>query len=81
MNLTIFILKGHKSGKKNSSVNIRFFVKTSDIRNFSQNIRSDVQNISSGNTDAYNPGVHIMKVTALWRINYTSIDTVGSWNI
>jgi len=33
-----------KFGKKNnSSVNIRFVAKTSDIRNFSQNIRSDVK--------------------------------------
>jgi len=29
--------------KSNSLVNIRFVAKTSDIRNFSQNIRSDVK--------------------------------------
>jgi len=29
--------------KNNSSVNIRFVDKTSDIRNFSQNIKSDVK--------------------------------------
>jgi len=54
---------------KNSSVNIRFSAETSDNRNFSQNIRS-------GTTDAYHLRVHIRKVPALWRINYTSIDTV-----
>ena len=59
MNLTIFILKGYKiGGKNNSSVDIRYAAKTSDIRNFSQNIRS-------GNTDAYHPLVHIRKVPAL----------------
>ena len=74
MNLNIFILEGYKIGEKNnSSDNIRFAAKTSDIRNFSQNIRS-------GNTDAYHPLVHIRKVPALWRINHTSIDTVGSSN-
>ena len=74
MNLTIFILKGYKiGGKNNSSVDIRFAAKTSDIRNFSQNIRS-------GNTDTYHQRVHNRKVPALWRTNYTSIDTVGSSN-
>jgi len=74
MTLIIFILKGYKIGGENiSSVNIRFAAKTSDIRTSSQNIRS-------GNTDAYHPRVHIRKVPALWRINYTSIDTVGSSN-
>jgi len=74
MNLTIFILKGCKIGEKNiSSVNSRYAAKTSDIRNFSQNIRS-------GKTDAYHPRVHIRRVPGLWRINYTSIDTVGSSN-
>jgi len=29
--------------KNNSPVNIRFVAKTSDIRNFSENIRSDVK--------------------------------------
>jgi len=59
MNLNIFILEGYKIGEKNnSSDNIRFAAKTSDIRNFSQNIRS-------GNTDAYHPLVHIRKVPAL----------------
>ena len=72
MNLTIFILKRYKiRGKNNSSVNNRFAAKTSGIINFSQNIRSD-------NTDAYHPRVHIRKAPALWRKNYTSIDTVGS---
>ena len=75
MNLTIFILKGCKIwGRNNSSVNIRYAAKTSDIRNFSQNIRS-------ANTDAYHPRVYIRKVPALWLINYTSIDTVGSSNV
>ena len=74
MNLIIFILKGYKIwGKNISSVNIRFAAKTLDIRNFSENIRS-------GNTAAYHPRAHIRKVPALWRINYTSIDTVGSSN-
>jgi len=59
MNLTIFILKRYKiGGKNNSSLNIRFTAKTSDIRIFSQNIRI-------GNTDAYHPRVHIRKVPAL----------------
>ena len=35
--------------KNNSSVNISFVAKTSDIRNFSQNIRSD-KTIRRGNT-------------------------------
>jgi len=74
MNLTIFILKAYKIGEKNiNSVNIRFAAKSLDIRNFSQNIRS-------GNADAYHPRVHIRKVPDVWRINYTSIDTVGSSN-
>jgi len=59
MKLTNFILKGYKIGERNnSSVNIRFAAKTSDIRNLSQNIRS-------GNTDAYHPSVHIRKVPTL----------------
>ena len=59
INLTIFILKGYKiGGRNNSSVNIRYAAKTSDIRNFSQNIKS-------GNTDAYHPRVYIRKVPAL----------------
>jgi len=42
MNPTIFIPKSIENlGINNSSVNIRFVVKTSDIRNISQNIRSD----------------------------------------
>jgi len=74
INLTNFILKGYIIREKNnSSGNISFAAKTWDIRNFSQNIRS-------GNTDAYHPRVHIRKVPALWRINYTSIDTFGSSN-
>jgi len=74
MNLTIFILKRYKISGKNSSVNIRFSAETSGIRKFSQNIRS-------GTTDAYPSRVHIRKVPALWRIDYTSIDTVGSSNV
>ena len=74
MNLTIFILKRYEIKGKNSSVKIRFSAETSDIRNFSQNIRS-------GTTDAYHSRVHIRKVPALWRINYTSIETVGSSNV
>jgi len=59
MKLTTFILKGYKIGEKyNSSVNIKIAAKTSDVRNFSQDIRS-------GNTDAYHPRVHIRKVPAL----------------
>ena len=46
-----------------------------------QNIRHFSQNIRSGNTDAYHPRVYIRKVPALWRISYTSIDTVGSSNV
>ena len=62
MNLTIFIRKGYKIGKNNSSVNIIFAAKTSDIRNFSQNIRS-------GNIDAYHPRVRIRKVPALCKLH------------
>jgi len=73
--LTIFILKRYKIGERNnSSVNIRYAAKTSDIRNFSQNIRS-------GNTDACHPRVYFTKVPPLWRTNYTSIDTIGSSNV
>jgi len=32
------------------TVNMKLVAKISDIRNFSQNIRSDVKNIRSGNT-------------------------------
>jgi len=40
-------MRGNVVKKQNNSpVNIRFVAKTSDIRNFSENIRS-------GNTDAY----------------------------
>ena len=35
--------RGNVENKSNSSVNFRFLTKTSDIRNFSQNIRSDVR--------------------------------------
>ena len=59
MNLTIFILKRYKiGGNNNSSVNIRFTAKPSDIRNFSQNIKS-------GNTDSHHPRVHIRNAPAL----------------
>jgi len=44
--------------RNNSSVHIRYAAKTSDIRNFSQNIRS-------GNTGAYHPREYIRMVTAL----------------
>jgi len=44
--------------RNNSSVNIKYVAKTSDIRNFSQNIRS-------GNTDAYHSRVYIRKIPAL----------------
>jgi len=44
MNLTHFHPKRIENLKRsNILVNIRFFAKTSDIRNFSQNIRSDVK--------------------------------------
>jgi len=44
MNLTHFHPKRIENLKRsNIFVNIRFFAKTSDIRNFSQNIRSDVK--------------------------------------
>jgi len=44
MNLTYFHRKSIENlGKNKSSFNIRFVTKTSDIRNFSQNIRSDVK--------------------------------------
>jgi len=44
MNLTHFHPKRIENLKKsNILVNIRFVAKTSDIRNFSQNIRSDVE--------------------------------------
>ena len=32
-------------------------------------------------SDAYHPRVYLRKVPALWRKNYTSIDTVGSSNV
>jgi len=35
--------KGNVKSRNNSSVDIRFLTKTADIRNFSQNIRSDVK--------------------------------------
>jgi len=44
MNTTHFPPKSTENlEKNNSSVNIRFVTKTSDIRNFTQNIRSDVK--------------------------------------
>ena len=45
MNVTSFQPErvGNVENKNNSPVNIKFFVKTSDIRNFSQNNRSDVK--------------------------------------
>jgi len=35
-------MRGNVANKSNTPVNIRFFAKTSDIRNFSENIRSHV---------------------------------------
>jgi len=45
MNLTVFLSKNarKKENKNNIPVNIRFVSKTSHIRNFSQNIKSDVK--------------------------------------
>ena len=44
MNLTYFQPRKRRIVEKNNSpLNIRFVAKTSDIRNFSQNIRSDVK--------------------------------------
>jgi len=45
MNLTSFQPErtGNVENKNNSSFNIRFVAKTSDIKNFSQNIISDVK--------------------------------------
>jgi len=36
-------MRGNVVNKSNSPVNIRFVVKTSDIRNFSKNITSDLK--------------------------------------
>jgi len=45
MNLTLFHRKriGNVENKNNSPVNMRFVAKTSNIRNFSQSIRSRVE--------------------------------------
>ena len=45
MNRTYFYpkIRGNLVNKKNSAVNLRFVVKTSDIINISENIRSDVK--------------------------------------
>jgi len=45
MNLIYFYpkVRGNVVNKNNSPVNIRFVAKTSDIRNFSENIRFDVK--------------------------------------
>jgi len=44
MNLTYFQPRERRIVENNNSpLNIRFVAKTSDIRNFSQNIRSDVK--------------------------------------
>jgi len=45
MNLTYFYpkIRGNVENKNNSPVNVRFVPQTSDIRNFSENIRSDVE--------------------------------------
>jgi len=42
MNLTYIRPKMRGNVKKNTPVNITFFAKTSDIRNLSENIKSDV---------------------------------------
>jgi len=47
MNLTYFRPKIRGKVKKNNPVNIRFVAKTSDIRNLSENITSDVMSILS----------------------------------
>jgi len=73
MNLAIFILKRYEIWGKKQQLN-QHQISCQNIRHFSQNIRN-------GNTDAYHPRVYIRKVPALWRINYTSIDTVGSSNV
>ena len=73
MNLAIFILKGYEIWGKKQQL--------SQHQICCQNIRHLSQNIRNGNTDAYHPRVYIRKVPALWRINYTSIDTVGSSNV
>ena len=36
-------MRGNAVNKNNSPVNIRFVIKTSDVRNFSENVRSDVK--------------------------------------
>jgi len=55
MNLTHFYPKSVENlGTNNSSVNIRFVAKTSDIRNISQNIRS-------GNTGPCTNAVRILR--------------------
>ena len=74
MNLTIFILKLYKNWAKKQQL--------SQHQICCQNIRHQKfsQDIRSGNIDAHHPLVHIRKVPALWRINYTSIDTLGSSN-
>ena len=73
MNLAIFILKRYEIWGKKQQLN-QHQISCQNIRHFSQNIRN-------GNTDAYHPRVYIRKVPALWRKNYTSIDTVGSSNV
>ena len=42
MNLAYFLPKIRGNVKKNNPANIRFVAKTSDIRNLSENITSDV---------------------------------------
>ena len=76
MNLTIFILKGYKIWGKKQQL--------SQHRICCQNIRHQKilsKQHRSGNTDAYHPRVYIRKVPAMWRKNYTSIDTVGGSNV
>ena len=73
MNLAVFILQGYKIWGKKQLL--------SQHQIWCQNIRPFPQNIRSGSTDAYHPRVYIRKIPALWRKNYTSIDTVGSSNV
>ena len=73
MNLAIFLLQGYKICGKKQLLG-QHQICCQNIRPFSQNSRS-------GSTDAYHPRVYIRKVSALWRKNYTSIDTVGSSNV
>ena len=76
MNLTIFILKGYKIWGWKQQL--------SQHQICCQNIR--YQKFLSKHQKwyhwcIYHPRVYIRKVPVLWRINYTSIDTVDSSNV